>query len=345
MFVKSSTVGLALATLAATLSACSQSSTAISNLPNAAAPSAARSPHDTSIAPQARQMLALIHGRNHAVIPAPAGVAALFAPVRPAANAALYDSIVVNSQGKPYSDIASLGFECCSVDEFGDALSLKKASARVTKVSVLLSSWGCEAGSGFNGTCQTTPGSGFSEPVTLTIYGVTLDSNSKPQPGAVLLQQTGTFQIPYRPSSNPKCANTGYGGGFIGRFDRACDNGLSHVITFNVRSGRVTLPQQVIVTVAYNTSDSGYNPYGQNTQCFTSSGGCGYDSLNVSAYGDGGFIGTPIDFNGVQVYFTDAGFYCNGQPENPNYTLQDDYSCWTGYHPQIEVYGTGGGLN
>jgi hypothetical protein len=340
--------GLALATLVVALSTgCSQSNTPTSSLPNARAASAVRSSQNTSMAPQAKAMLSLIHGSNHAVIPAPAGVAALFAPVRPDTAKALYDSMLVNSLGKPYSNISSLGFACCQADEFGDAMSLTKTNARVTKVSVVLSSWGCESGFWNTQNCQTTNGTTFVEPVTLTIYAVSGDTTSggRPEPGQVLLQQTESFSIPYRPSFNPKCANTGYGhGGFIGRFDRDCDEGLSHIISFNTRPANLTVPKQVIVTVAYNTSTSGYNPYGTGTTCFNGPGGCGYDALNVSAEGDGGYVGSALDSTGVQVYFTGSE-WCGGSPENPNLTLQDDYPCWTGFHPGIAVYTAGTRLN
>ncbi len=339
--------GLASATLIVALSTgCSQSNTPISSLPNAPAASAARSSLSKSIAPQAKAMLSLIHGYNHSVIPAPAGVAALFAPVRPDTAKALYDSMLVNADGKPYSDISSLGFECCQADEFGDAMSLTKTNARVTKVSVVLSSWGCESGFWNTQTCQTTNRSTFAEPITLTIYAVSYNTTSeRPEPGQVLLQQTETFNIPYRPSFNTKCANTGYGdGGFVGRFDRDCDEGLSHIISFNTRAANLALPKQVIVTVAYNTSTSGYNPYGTGTTCYSGPGGCGYDALNVSADGDGGYVGSALDSTGVQVYFTGSE-WCGGSPEDPTRNLQDDYPCWTGYHPGIAVYGAGTLLN
>jgi hypothetical protein len=324
--------------VAALLTACSQSN-AGSALPTTATQQASHPAVSTHIAAQAKAMLALVHGRNHAVIGTPVGIAKLFEPVRPNAAEALYDSILANKNGKTSSDIASEGFECCSVDEFGDGMNLTENNARPTQVSVILDSWACESGF-WNSECTTTPGTTFSEPITLKIYSVTTDQTGNPAPGAVLVQDTQTFNIPFRPSSDPRCQGPN-AGKFVGKVDKECDNGLADKIVFNVKVPKTSLPQQVIATVAYDTSDSGYQPYGQGTQCFTGPGGCGYDALNVSAWGDGGFDGSPLDPNGVFVYYTYPGFYCNGTG-NGTQGLQLDTPCWTGYHPEIKIGGTGG---
>jgi hypothetical protein len=328
---------LAIATLAGLCTACSQGNMASSSLPNATAGSAVTAPHSKSIAPQAQRMLSLRDG-HHAVIPAHVGVARLFAPVPPPTTT-LYDSIVLYPDGKTGDNLASEGFECCQVDEFGDALNLTQSDS-ATNVSVVMQSWGCQSGFWYSG-CVSATGSKFAEPITLTIYSVALDTSGKPHPGTVLVKKTKSFNIPYRPTANSHCVGY-YSGAFIGKPDGYCDFGVSKTISFNVSRPIVPLPQQVIVTLAYNTSDSGYSPYGQNTTCFTSAGGCGYDSLNVSANGNGGFVGSPIDPDGVQVYYTNPNDYtaygCTGY--DPSLTVQDSYPCWTGFHPDIQVTGT-----
>jgi hypothetical protein len=322
---------------------CSQGNTGSALPSNVTAQNVVASSSHAGIAKQAQAMRNLIHGANHAVIQPQIGTAKLFVPVQPDAANVLYQSIVFAKKDKLSSYISSLGFECCSTDEFGDAINLSASAARVEQVSVVLSSWGCQFGTWVSG-CTTSTGATFSEPITLKIYSVTQDSNNNPKAGQVLVQQTKTFDIPYRPSADPRCQGPN-AGAFVGKFDKECDNGLSYKATFNVKIPKTSLPQQVIATVAYNTSDSGYQPYGQNTQCFGSSGGCGYDSLNVSADGPGGAgngDGTPIDPNGVQVYFTNPYFYCNSAGGNGSNALQDDTPCWSMYHPGIEITGTGG---
>ena len=334
---------LAIAMLAAVCTACS-TTTGTSSVPNAGA--GANSVHSSSIAPQAKQMLALRHGGP--AIGAHVGIARLFAPVHPSVGTTvLYNSIVrYGPKNMPGDNLSSEGFECCQVNEFGDAVSLTQTDT-VTKVSVVMQSWGCQSGFWFANNCSTTRGAKFAEPITLSMYRVQYDTTmGPPEPGLLILRQTKTFNINYRPSASPRCVGTSYTqGGFIGKPDGYCDQGVSQVINFNVARPITSLPSQVIVTVAYNTSDSGYNPYGQNTPCFTGPGGCGYDSLNVAADGNGGVDnsqGSAIDPNGVQIDYSNTSNYTNFgcTTYNSNYTLQDSSPCWTGYHPDITIIGT-----
>ena len=254
-----------------------------------------------------------------------------------------YNSILTNGSGQTSSYIASEGFECCTVDEFGDSLVLTQGG-RLKTIEVILDSWGCQTGDGYGyTTCQTTHGATFAWPITINVYSMTGYPSGSPQVGTLLASQTHTFNIKYRPSSNSHCNNTALGA-FIGPVDKMCDYGIAVPITFNMRLPAVTVPNQIIVTLAYNTSNSGYNPVGDNTPC-RQNNDCGYDSLNVSAWGNGGVdngVGSVADSNGAMVNFTNAGFYCgsnpNGQP--PGGTLVDDTSsnpCWSGYHPEIKV--------
>jgi len=259
------------------------------------------------------------------------------------AGTVVYDSIVVNSKGNTSSYIASLGYECCSTDEFGDSLVLTQGGGRLKTIQVVLDSWGCQSGDGYGATsCTTTPGSKFAWPITVNVYSLTGYPSGYPQVGLLLDSQTQTFNIPYRPSSNRKCNNIALGA-FIGQVDKECDYGIADVVTFNMSLPKVYLPNQVIVTVAYNTSDSGYSPVGHQgpypNGCYQPN--CPYDSLNVSAWGNGGSddnIGQAADPNGVMVNFTNPGFYCANNPNTPpGGTLVDDTPCWTGYHPEIKV--------
>ncbi len=284
-------------------------------------------------------MLSLRHGGP--AILSHIGIAGLFAPVHPDSSAtALYDSIVLYGDGKPGDNISSEGFECCQVNEFGDALNLT-GSGTVSKVSVVMQSWGCEQGNWYSHNCQTNKGDTFPEPITLSIYSV-VQTSGNPQPGILLARKTRTFNIHFRPSANPRCIGTSYSaGGFIGRPDGYCDEGLSQLISWKLVKPIMTLPSQVIVTVSYNTSTSGYTPYGTGTTCYSSSGGCGYDSLNVSADGNGGFIGSPIDPNGVQVYYSNSSIYeefgCTTY--NSNYTVHEvDRVSWTLPHWRRRVH-------
>ena len=79
---------------------------------------------------------------------------------------------------------------------------------------------------------------------------------------------------------------------------------------------KVALPANVIWTVEYNTSHYGPAPIGQNTACYGTSGGCGYDSLNI---GLNSFPGAP--FSGTDV--NEDQVFINGTFD----------SGWTGLRP------------
>jgi hypothetical protein len=180
------------------------------------------------------------------------------------------------------------------------------------------------------------------------VYSVTGYPSGVPQVGSLLATHTQTFKIPYRPSANNKVCTGPHLGEFLGSVDKECDHGLADLVTFNMNVPIVQLPQQIIVTVAFNTSDYGPQPVGHNTTCFQN-GNCPYDSLNVSAWGNGGVddgVGQAIDDNGAFVNFQNPGFYCspnpNGQPPGGTLVLDtlgavSNGDCWSGYHPEIKV--------
>ncbi len=251
-------------------------------------------------------------------------------------------TVVYSSIPKPLKAVASVGFEANQVLEFGDGVNLTH-TGKLQRVRYVLSSWGCQSGHWNSSNCVTTPGATFPVAITLNVHAV---NNSTNRVGALLKTQTQTFNIPYRPSyDSVRCTGTGK---FYSTADAACVNGLANVIVFDFTAPRVNLPIQSTFSLAYNTSDYGTPPMGHATPCYSSSGGCGYDSLNVSADGTGGPIGSPVDPNSVFDSFTQAIDYCNpllgtgfridsGCPPGP--------AGWNLYHPQFEVRVGGGGDN
>ncbi|MEO6398550.1 MAG: hypothetical protein ABIP13_08790, partial [Tepidiformaceae bacterium] len=111
-----------------------------------------------------------------------------------AAGTVMYSSIPATLPG----NVTSLAFEGTQASEFGDRVSFVAGSGTTLgSVTVVLSSWGCQAGFWQTGNCSTTPGATFTHPITLNLYqaGGTL-------PGALIATQTQTFAIPYRPSAD-----------------------------------------------------------------------------------------------------------------------------------------------
>jgi hypothetical protein len=185
--------------------------------------------------------------------------------------------------------VPSEGFECCQTNEFGDEVGLGGTARTLQSMSVVFSSWGCQSGHWNTGDCATTPGAMFPVPLTFTIY-----ADSAGTRGAALAQLTQTVNVPFRPSASSICTGTDLGKWYNSR-DKTCYNGFPQTITMTFAGG-VTLPSQVFWSVAFNTTTSGYTPIGP-AACNLSSGGCGYDSLNVGAFSfaNAPFVGTDIN--------------------------------------------------
>jgi hypothetical protein len=233
----------------------------------------------------------------------------------------IYNSVVASPLP---GNVPSVGGEAYSFNEFGNEVTFAGTNRSLTNVVVEMSSWGCVTGHWYSGDCSTPSGATFDEPITFNIYGPSTDGVS---PGAPIASVTQTFAIPYRPSASPKCG----GGRWYDSKLKACFNGLATTINFSF-SG-VTLPDQVVYGIAYNTSHYGYHPVGQSTACYTSPGGCGYDSLNIALSQDQTNVTVGSDTNPGTVwqYSNYGGEYCDGGTAGTGVFRLDSpsgASCW-----------------
>jgi hypothetical protein len=245
------------------------------------------------------------------------------------ASAATVSTVYSNIPSTLPGNFPSWGFEAYQTSEFGGLIGLAAGQRTNPVVTVTMSSWACQSGS-WNGTCVTTPGTVFSLPITLNIYAVGSDGTSV---GDLLATDTQTFKIPFRPSTDPvNCSGT------TKWFDgTSCFNGLAHNIRWDLGGRNLTLPDNVIVAVMYNTSDEGYQPIGSGALCH-SSGGCGYDSLNVALVPNAPFVGTdPLSDD---AYFSSitGGWYCdNGLGGLGIFRLDTGCDNWTNLRPVLPV--------
>ena len=244
---------------------------------------------------------------------------------------------------------------------FGDGLNLVAVNSKSTlgEVKVILDSWACQSGN-WGGNCVSKPGATFSVPITISIYGVTYGNGDVPTATlSPLATITKTFAIPYRPSSTPQLCPSNTAEWYDAK-ERSCYNGLAVPIDIDFSKDRISIPvnSRIVVMVSYNATFYGPNPIGTGTACYATTAGCPYDSLNVSADGNGptglaNGVGAFLDWNGVFMDFTTnaatVANSCNGSgPGNvssnvsvygsPVLNTLADSLCWSGYHPQIEVF-------
>ena len=245
----------------------------------------------------------------------------------------LYSSVPTVLPG----NVASLGYEATATSEFGDRVTFVPGSGGLVRsVTVVLSSWGCETG-GWVAGCVTTPGATFSHSLTLNIYAAGVGLNH----GLLLGSKTQTFAIPYRPSADPgNCPATPTK--WYSAADATCYNGFATKVTFEFASPGLSAPSTVVWGVAYNTTHYGASPIGEGAACYSSSGGCGYDSLNVGAQ-TLALVGTDVDPDGAFVNSSWAGFYCDGGSGGVGtFRLDDAPGCWTDNRPMAEFTGPTG---
>lgn len=108
-------------------------------------------------------------------------------------------------------------------------------------------------------------------------------------------------------------------------------------MTFNFPA-QVLHTTDIVFGISYNTTHYGPNPIGESAACFTSSGGCPYNSLNIGLTTDdgtgyGGDVTTGSDRYPGTVY-QDATYgsdYCDGGTAGINVFRIDSptgASCW-----------------
>jgi hypothetical protein len=252
-----------------------------------------------------------------------------------AAQAFSQSQTIYNNIPNPLpGNLVSVAYEATGTSEFGDRVTFAAGTNRGLKTVVqTMSSWGCQSGHWYSGDCVTTPGATFSLPITLNIYNVGPGN----APGSLIGSVTQTFAIPYRPSADLiNCTgnlagaypNPGDTGKWYDASTQTCFNGYATDITFNL--GNLTVPDSVIFGIAYNTSHYGYAPIGELAACYASSGGCGYDSLNVAVSDPASSLSVgsnPAPNDAYQFTIYDS---CTNGAIMP---FGLDAGCWTGYKP------------
>ncbi len=247
----------------------------------------------------------------------------------PAATAATKVTIYNNIPAPLPGNVPSVGFEASAASEFGGQVTFESTERTKPQASLVLSSWGCESGSWNSGDCSTLVGATFFHPITVNVY--TVGANN--EPGDLIGTVTHTFSIPYRPSANYTHCTGDNAGKWYSKADTTCYNGKA--VVKSVSLGSLDLPDSVIISVAYNTTHSGYNPIGESA-CYTEAGGCPYDALNVGTSVSLPAKGTQPLPNDAYFNSAQASQYCEGGPGSTG-TFRLDAGCWTGFQPAFRV--------
>jgi len=220
------------------------------------------------------------------------------------------------------------------VDEFGDHVSLAGSDRSLSTVDIVLTSWTCEndpPGAPTNSgepeePCETTPGSSYTHPITLNLYAVD-NSGANPAVGGLVATKTVTATVPFRPSwDSDMCPgpldDIPFGGTWYDSVLGFCVHGFNFVVSFDFGGMGITLPDELIYGIAFNTNLYGENPV---------SAPGGYDSLNVAvtSFLAPGLpsIGTNVEPDTAFIDYGHAPFYCDGGTAGTD-VFRRDAGCW-----------------
>ncbi len=220
-----------------------------------------------------------------------------------AAGAPIYNSIPAVYP----PSFVSQAYQAQSTREFGGHIVLGGASRFLDTMTIGLNDWACESDYTLTQPgnvwvpaldplpCVTTPGSSFTHPITFTIYAV---DNSGPTPaaGSVLSTVNEIVTVPFRPSADlVNCT----GRRWFNAGTATCHNGFAFNVVLDVAALAIELPDEVIVSAAYNTQSYGAAPIGAPGP---------YNSLNVSVASVAPTVGAQGEVDVMFRDFSGSGF-------------------------------------
>jgi hypothetical protein len=252
------------------------------------------------------------------------------AVVSSAAAAGSGSNIIYDATTSPrVANVPSVGFEATSTKQFGDEVTFAGTNRKLKTVRIQLSSWACQSGHWYSGDCMTSHGATFSVPLTLNLYN---PPSSGAGTGSLIASVTRNVTVRYRPSASKRC-----GDGRWFRTGQGCLNGYVTIVKLNLASENVTLPDTIVYGISYNTTHFGPSPIGEAAPCYTSSGGCPYDALNVGL-GPAVRVGSKPHPDTVYWDTSYAPNYCDGGAAGVSTFRLDSptSACWSGYVPAVQ---------
>ena len=219
-------------------------------------------------------------------------------------------SVVYDSIPTPLPpNVPSVGYEATSTSQFGDMIQFAPGSRSLTSVYVTMSNWAMESTYEPVGTSA-----GFNVPLTLTLYNVD-SSGAVPTVGSIIASQTIDPTILWRPEASAGCGTAWRAS------NGSCYNGLAQNVAFNFTG--VTVPDQIIYGLSYNTQHYGPNPTGTSGP---------YNSLNFGLNDiSGPSAGSEVTPGTV---FWDTSYAPYVTTATPGVFSQN--TGWAGYVPAVE---------
>lgn len=228
------------------------------------------------------------------------------------------------------SDLPGVGFESTSTSEFGGEVLLAGGGRQATALQFTVSSGSCEDGNPSKGECKTQRGATFPVDFTARVYGVDGDG----QPGKLVAEARQRIPVRYRPSANAeRCRGKDEGKWYSRPYDRCfSERSTRRTIKFS----RQEIPEDAIVSLAFNTTHSGYEPIGEKAPCYGTPAGCGYDHLSIATDKGTVSVGKQPRPDDAWLYSSWKGSYCDGGSGGVD-VFRLDAKCWAGYQPLLRL--------
>jgi len=205
------------------------------------------------------------------------GISVAQSSLAPAAHAddtvVVFDSLPATAPGS----LSSYGMQAYQMKEFGQRLQLGGTARGLSSIEIGFVNWACQNWASGANPCVTEPGETFEVPITVNVYEAGSDDETV---GALVATVSRDVDVPYRPSASDVCNDNRWSPNGVD-----CFNGYYFTADFEFLAVP-TLPDDVVVSVTYNTHTQGYSPVGAIGPV---------DSFNVAVSGTLGDVGGVAD--------------------------------------------------
>jgi hypothetical protein len=228
------------------------------------------------------------------------------------ASEVVYNDIPANFQSPPGVNAPPYSFEFYKTAQFGAQVGFGGTARKNPKITVIMGSNSCQSGSGAS--CATSGGAKFQWPVTFKVYSVGPENSV----GTLLATGSKTFKIPYRPGANlTKCTGTETGDWYAK--GECISTPKAFKVTLPLKVAMPLLPEDVIVSFSYNTTNAGEAPTHESGP---------YDGLSIAVTesassllttgSNPALVGEP---GGLYVNSSESYLYCVSPPPVGTFAL------------------------